>query len=431
MSHVNGNGAHSQGVLNGTGGSHRPSPHPHASGGHPQAPRPRSRPHRLIAPHGGTLVQLWADPAQAEQIEREARGLRRVVLGRRQQADIELLANGAYSPLRGFMNRADLESVLEHARLASGVVWPIPIVLAVSDEIAASLAPGERIALGDEEGRLLGVLDLEDKYRLNHSDYARQIYRTEDPTHPGVQKLFETEAWLLGGPITVVRRPDTIEFPEYHLDPAETRTIIEASGWRTVVGFQTRNPIHRAHEFMLKSALEIFDAIMIQPLVGETRPSDIPAHVRLRCYEALLEGYYPKDRVFLTVLPAVMRFAGPREAVFHALMRKNYGCTHFIVGRDHAGVGNFYGPYDSQRIFDDFEPEEIGIQPLRFENTFYCNVCQGMASCRTCPHSPDNHLTLSGTRVREMLAQRELPPMEFTRPEVARILIEASARTGS
>jgi sulfate adenylyltransferase len=382
----------------------------------------------LIAPHGGSLVNLWAkSAAEIQEIERAVRAFRSVTLGSRQRADLELLASGAYSPLRGFMNRADFESVLHRSRLASGLVWTIPIVLDTDAWTAARLAPGDPVALRDEAGTLLGVLSLEDKYTPDRDNHARQVFGTTDTAHPGVERVYAQGAWFLGGPVSVVRRPETVEFPRYHLDPVDTRERIEAKGWHTVVGFQTRNPIHRAHEFMLKSSLEIFDALMIQPLVGETRPSDIPAPVRLRCYEVLIDGYYPKDRTLLVVLPAVMRFAGPREAVFHALIRKNFGCTHFIVGRDHAGVGNYYGTYDAQKIFDSFEPEEIGIHPLRFEHTFYCRACQGMASFKTCPHPTDEHLVLSGTSVREMLAQREFPPAEFTRPEVARVLMEMSA----
>jgi sulfate adenylyltransferase len=232
---------------------------------------------------------------------------------------------------------------------------------------------------------------------------------------------------LLAGPVTVIRRPLPVQFPSHHLDPAETRGRIRAAGWRTVVGFQTRNPIHRAHEFILKSALEIHDGLLIQPLVGETKRGDVPAEVRMRCYEVLIEKYFPREHTLLSVLPAVMRFAGPREAVFHALIRKNYGCTHFIVGRDHAGVGDFYGPYDAQRFFDRFDPAELGITPLRFENTFHCRACHGMASGKTCPHPGDHRLELSGSKVREMLSRRESLPVEFTRPEVARVLMESFA----
>ena len=380
----------------------------------------------MIAPHGGSLVELWATPAAAEILDREGPGMPSVLLGERQQSDLELLANGAFSPLTGFMGLEDLESVLVRSRLASGAVWTIPVVLGVDSATAAKLSRGDDIALRDQSESLLAVLHLEEKYTWDKEEYARRVFGTADPAHPGVKKTFETGEWLLAGPITVVRRPATIEFPRYHLDPAQTRALFHEKGWRTIVGFQTRNPIHRAHEFILKSALELFDGLLIHPLVGETRPEDIPADVRLRCYEALIEGYYPKERTMLAVLPAVMRFAGPREAVFHALIRKNYGCTHFIVGRDHAGVGNYYGPYDAQKIFDRFEPAEIGIQPLRFENSFYCTACQSMASYKTCPHPVDRHVSLSGTKVREMLRQGELPPAEFTRPEVAQILMEMS-----
>jgi len=378
----------------------------------------------LVSPHGGTLIRRWAGAEQAQGIAPEVARAPRVVLSRRQESDLELIANGAYSPLEGFMGQDDLESVLRRSRLASGVVWTIPILLAVDGRMASRLSPGELVALHDHKNHLLGALFLKDKQRIPKEDYARQVFRTTDEAHPGVRRVYEEGDWLLGGDVTLLRRPRTVEFPKYHLDPEETRAIIRERGWRSVVGFQTRNPIHRAHEFMLKSALEIFDALMIQPLVGETCESDIPASVRLRCYEVLIEGYYPRSRTLLTVLPAVMRFAGPREAIFHALIRKNYGCSHFIVGRDHAGVGNYYGPYDAQRIFDEFAPEEVGITPLCFEHAFYCTVCQGMASFKTCPHPATKHLALSGTRLRQMLAQRVALPREFTRPEVAEVLME-------
>ncbi|MBI4161461.1 MAG: sulfate adenylyltransferase [Acidobacteria bacterium] len=378
----------------------------------------------LIAPHGGNLVNRRTGAGEAKRIAREAGRLPRVVLNRRQQTDLELIASGAYSPLDGFLGREDFESVVNSSRLASGAVWTIPVVIAVEGEVASRVSPGARAGLLDPAGAILGILDVTERHRIDREDYARKVFRTTDRAHPGVRRLFEEGDWILGGAVTVLRRSGSPAFPKYQLDPAETRVIIRRRGWNSVVGFQTRNPIHRAHEFLLKSALEIFDALLIQPLIGETRGSDIPAGVRLRCYEVLLEGYYPRNRTLLAVLPAVMRFAGPREAVFHALIRKNYGCTHFIVGRDHAGLGDYYGPYDAHKIFDEFLPEEIGIAPLCFEHAFYCTVCQGMASSKTCPHPASKHLTLSGTRVREMLARREIPPPEFTRPEVARVLME-------
>lgn len=380
-----------------------------------------------IAPHGGSLVKRWATVSEAKEIAHEALGWRSVTLDRRAQSDLELIASGAYSPLSGFMGRDDFDCVLHRSRLASGEVWTIPVVLPVDGARAAHFPERGPVALRDEGGTLLGVLDLEEKVVCDHQVWAQRVYGTNDPAHPGVRKIREGGEWLLGGPVKVVRRPGKIQFPAYHLDPDETRKIIRERGWRTVVGFQTRNPIHRAHEFILKTALEIHDALFIQPLVGETLPADIPAAVRLRCYEALIEEYYPKDRTLLAVLPAVMRFAGPREAIFHAIIRKNYGCTHFIVGRDHAGAAGYYGPYDAQRIFDEFAPEEIGIAPLRFEESFYCRRCEGMASLKTCPHPEGARLILSGTAVRGMLQRREPPPAEFTRPEVARILLETFA----
>jgi sulfate adenylyltransferase len=382
----------------------------------------------LITPHGGRLVDRWVHGTQAERLKQEAAGGPRLRLDRRAQSDFELLATGAFSPLTGFVGREDLESILHRSRLASGFVWPIPVVLAVDDATARRLpGPGVPITLEDDRGVALGTLDLSEKYRHDREEYARNVYGTLDPAHPGVARVLEAGEWHLAGAITAFRRPDTIEFPDYHLDPADTRALIRMRGWRTVVGFQTRNPIHRAHEFILKSALEIFDALLVQPLVGETRPGDVPAGIRIRCCEVLLEHYYPKHRTLLAVLPAAMRFAGPREAVFHALVRRNYGCTHFIVGRDHAGVGNFYGPYDAQRFFDRFPPEDLGIVPLRFENSFYCGACGSMASLKTCPHPVERHLSLSGTRVREMLSRREALPVEFTRPEVAQVLMDLFA----
>jgi ATP sulfurylase len=396
----------------------------------PETPTPDPRPLTpdLIPPHGGELVDRYATPADAAAIRARAGGWESLALNPRQLADLALIANGAYSPLTGFLGQADFESVVARGRLASGVVWPIPVMLAVDDAAAGRLTPGDSIALRDGEGGLLGWLQLQGKYRYDKQEYARQVFRTTDESHPGVARLKGEGEWLLGGPVTLIRRPLSAVFPQYELDPAQTRAVIRQAGWRTVVGFQTRNPIHRAHEFILKSALELHDGLLIHPLVGETKGDDVPAEVRLRCYEALIENYYPKSRVRLAALPAVMRFAGPREALFHALIRKNHGCTHFIVGRDHAGVGNFYGPFDAQQIFDDYSSEELGIKPLRFENSFYCRTCQGMASTKTCPHAPEHHVSLSGTKVRALLAAGELPPPEFTRPEVAQVLIESYAR---
>ncbi len=379
-------------------------------------------------PHGGRLAPNWASPAEAAELQLELARAPRIDLSGALQSDIEMLAVGAYSPLSGFMGSRDFHSVLEQMRLSDGAVWSIPIVLPVSEEIARSLQPGQRVGLWDETGPL-AALDLEEIYPYEKSEYARQVFRTTSDDHPGVARLLTQGGFHLAGRVRVLRRPDTIRYPEYHLDPLETRRAFDARGWKTVVAFQTRNPIHRAHEFIQKCALEIVDGLLVHPLVGETKGDDISAELRMKCYETLLAGYYRPERTMLSVFPATMRYAGPREALFHAIVRKNYGCTHFIVGRDHAGVGSFYGTYDAQEIFREFTPRELGITPLPFENTFFCRVCDGMASRKSCPHPEEQRVNLSGTAVREMLRRGERPPKEFTRPEVAQVLVEGLAES--
>jgi sulfate adenylyltransferase len=375
----------------------------------------------MIAPHGGKLINRIADTPQGEQELREAaQGLRRLTLTGRELNDLALIGNGALSPLTGFMRRADYESVVPTMRLANGLPWSIPVVLAVDREEAPTA--GTRAALYDGEGELRGIIDVEEVFEYDKGHEARHVYRTEDEKHPGVAALYARKDVLIGGPVWVLPRAKDPE----SLSPAETRAEFERRGWKTIVGFQTRNPVHRAHEYIQKCALEMVDGLLLHPLVGETKSDDIPADVRMRCYRALLDNYYPADRVMLSTLPAAMRYAGPREAIFHAMMRKNHGCTHFIVGRDHAGVGSYYGTYDAQKLFDEFTAEELGIIPLKFENSFYCRRCQSMGSKKTCNHDPENHVSLSGTQVREMLRAGQLPPPEFSRPEVAQILIEAS-----
>ena len=380
----------------------------------------------MIAPHGGKLIDRIVDSAQAErELREEVKGLRGFTLTGRELNDLALIANGACSPLRGFMTRRDYEPVVTSMRLANGLPWSIPVVLAVDREEAPNV--GTRAALYDGEGRLRGVIEIEDVFEHDKLREANHVYRTEEKNHPGVAALFERKDVLIGGPVWVLPS----ERDPASLSPTETRAEFERRGWSTIVGFQTRNPVHRAHEYIQKCALEIVDGLLLHPLVGETKGDDIPADVRMRCYRALLENYYPADRVLLSTLPAAMRYAGPREAIFHAMIRKNYGCTHFIVGRDHAGVGSYYGTYDAQKIFAEFDPAELGIMPLKFENSFYCRRCQQMGSKKTCSHESDSHVSLSGTKVREMLRAGELPPPEFSRPEVAQILIEASREPAS
>ncbi len=379
-------------------------------------------------PHGGKLVSRVLPPERRAEAEERIRSLPVVRLDARQLSDLQMIAQGAFSPLEGFLCREDYRNVLRHMRLADGTVWSLPITLAVDAESAHRLKEGQEVALAAPDGRSVGLLELEEVFPYDKEEEAQSVFRTTDPAHPGVQALLQRGDVLLGGKVWALELArGEGPFGPYWLTPAETRAEFARRGWRTVVGFQTRNPIHRAHEYLQKCALEMVDGLLVHPLVGETKADDIPAEVRLRCYEALLGGYYPRERVLLAVFPAYMRYAGPREAIFHALCRKNYGCTHFIVGRDHAGVGSYYGPYDAQHIFREFAPEELGITPLFFENAFYCRRCGGMASAKTCPHPPEDQVNLSGTQVRAMLARGELPPPEFTRPEVARLLLEAAS----
>ncbi len=381
--------------------------------------------HFPLPPHGGELINTQASDTEREIGLAKAASLPRLTLNEREMADIDMIACGALSPLNGFMGQADYESVVEKIRLANGLVWSIPITLSVKEENASKYEVGADVALYAPTGEALAILHLKEKYKYDKENEAEKVYKTKEDKHPGVAAVYAQGPIYLAGPVTVLNRVKYNEFNEYRKDPAEQRKIFKEKGWKTIVGFQTRNPIHRAHEYIQKCALEIVDGLLVHPLVGATKSDDVPAAVRMQCYEALLKNYYPLDRTHLAVFPAAMRYAGPREAIFHALARKNYGCTHFIVGRDHAGVGSYYGTYEAQELFDRFELEELGILPLKFENSFWCKRTGGMATAKTSPSTPDEQISLSGTKVREMLRAGQLPPPEFSRPEVAKILIDA------
>jgi sulfate adenylyltransferase len=376
--------------------------------------------HHIIAPHGGTLVDRVApEPERASSLER-ASGLTPIPLNARQHSDLEMIAVGALSPLEGFMGKADYDRVVLEMRLSSGTPWSLPVTLDVDAELAGKLKTGEEAALV-ADGEIVGIIQVGEIFDWDPEKEAKEVYRTDDNAHPGVAYLRERGPKLVGGQVTLLRKSKP-EFPEHHREPAQTRALFEKNGWATVVAFQTRNPIHRAHEFLTKCALEMTDGLMIHPLVGETKKGDIPGDVRMRCYETLIDKYYPSDRTVLSTFPAAMRYAGPREAVWHAIIRKNYGCSHFIVGRDHAGVGSYYGTFDAQEIFDNFEADEIGITPMKFEHTFFHTDLKEMVSNKTSPGPKEKHLFLSGTKVREMLENGEDLPGEFTRPEVSKIL---------
>ncbi len=378
-----------------------------------------------IAPHGGTLINRLVSPEKEAHFLEQANSLSRVTLDERAFSDLVMIAIGGFSPLDGFMKKADYDPVVTAMRLANGLPWAVPVTLSVTKEEAAPLKEGSLVRLDDPTGRFVGVLELEETYTYDKTREAINVYRTDEAKHPGVKVVYEQGAVNLAGPIWLMQRDPHPLFPKYQIDPAASRAMFRDKGWNTVVGFQTRNPIHRAHEYIQKCALETVDGLFLHPLVGATKSDDIPADVRMRCYEIMVEHYFPQDRVILAINPSAMRYAGPREAIFHALIRKNYGCTHFIVGRDHAGVGDYYGTYDAQYIFDEFDPAELGIVPMKFEHAFYCTRTGGMATSKTSPSTKEERIHLSGTKVREMLRRGELPPPEFSRPEVAAELARA------
>jgi sulfate adenylyltransferase len=371
-------------------------------------------------PHGGQLVDRRLDADEAGAL---ASGLLpSLPLTAAEAADLRALATGAYSPLTGFMGAKEHESVTEQMRLPDGTLWSIPVCLGIPDGVRVDTG---RLVLRDPQGGLLGVLEVAEVFERDRDAEAELVYGTTDPAHPGVARVLGSPSRAVAGPIQAVVSPLAGPVGSRALTPAETRAAFAERGWSTIVGFQTRNPVHRAHEYLMKCALEMVDGLLLHPLVGPTKEGDVPAEVRMRAYEAVL-GYFPAARVLLAALVAPMRYAGPREAVLHALVRKNYGCTHFIVGRDHAGVGSYYGTFEAQELIASLPADDLGITPLRFDNAFYCRRCLSMATGKTCPHPDSEHVALSGTQVRAMLAAGQLPPPEFSRAEVAELLIDAS-----
>lgn len=383
-----------------------------------------------IAPHGGQLVDRLLKGKALEEGAARANTLPRLTVDTYAAFDIDGIAKGLFSPLTGFMGSAETRRVLDSMYLRDGIPWTIPILLSASQGDADRLPVGSEVAIEDDNGDLVAILHLSEKFSLDHTELAAKVYGTTDEKHPGVAYTMSLGPVFLAGDLDVLKARE-IDFQESNLTPVETRAAFEARGWKRIVAFQTRNPVHRAHEYLQKVAMEVCDGLLLHPLMGTTKSDDIPGNVRMECYKTLLDIYYPKDRALLSLMPVNMRYAGPKEAIMHAIIRKNYGCTHFIVGRDHAGVGNYYGSYDAHYIFDNFPAAEIGITPLFFEHSFFCRACGNMASIKTCPHDKEHHVFLSGTKVRDMLKAGEIPPVEFTRPEVAKVLIEWAQSEGA
>ncbi|RMF11778.1 MAG: sulfate adenylyltransferase [Candidatus Dadabacteria bacterium] len=376
-------------------------------------------------PHGGKLTPRAVDAEREAALRAQYPDAPVFDITPNTFADIEMFSVGAMAPLEGFVGSGDYASIINDIRLQNGLIWPFPIVLAVDADTAATADKAGAIILRFH-GAEVALVEVEEVYDPDVERECEHVFRTTDDAHPGVAYVKGLPEKRIAGPVHTFALPPQ-EYGDYRLTPEQTRAEFEARGWSTIVAFQTRNPIHRAHEYLTKVALEGVDGLMIHPLVGATKADDIPADIRVQCYKIMMERYYNPERVILAMFPAAMRYAGPREAVFHALARKNYGCTHFIVGRDHAGVGSYYGTYDAQHIFDQFDREELGIEILRFEHAFYCTRTKQMATIKTTASGPDEHIFLSGTKVREMLGNGERPPEEFTRPEVADLLIRAYA----
>lgn len=382
---------------------------------------------QLIAPHGGTLIDRLVPADKRDALMARAKNAPQVQLNSVNLSDVTLIALGVASPIKGFLGQADYRRVVHDMYLESGEIWSIPLTLAVSKDKADSLNIGSDVALTDESGKIVALLELSEKYTYDKQVEAQNVYRTTEEAHPGVARVYAQGEICLGGDIWVFELPEP-EFPAEFLTPAQTRAYFQEKGWKEIVAFQTRNPVHRAHEYLQKVALEVVDGLMLHPLVGDTKGDDVPADIRMESYRVILKHYYPQDRVLLNTFPAAMRYAGPREAIFHAMCRKNYGCSHFIVGRDHAGVGKYYGTFDAQLIFDEFNPADLGITPLKFEHAFWSIKQQQIVTAKTAVYGKEDWMTLSGTQVRELLSQGKPLPEEFTRPEVSEVLLRGYAQ---
>jgi len=378
----------------------------------------------LIKPHGGELINRYVDGDDRDELLKKANGLFKIKITDRLVSECEMIANGGFSPLNGFMTKKEAESVIKNVRLPNGILWSIPILFPVEGDKFEKLNIADEIALVDKNDKVIAIMVIEDLFDLDLDKCCKSVFGVNDDNHPGVNFVKMYGNKFAGGEILVLNRPDRESISaDYYLDPLHTREMFEKKGLSKIVAFQTRNPIHRAHEYLIKCALESADGFLIHPLVGETKSDDIPADVRMKCYEVLVDNYFNNEKTMISVLPAAMRYAGPKETIHHMIMRKNYGCSHMIVGRDHAGVGDYYGTYEAQEYVDKYM-DELEIKPVKFEHSFYCKVCGNLASLKTCPHDSENHVHLSGTKVREMLSEGKMPPKEFSRKEVAEILID-------
>jgi sulfate adenylyltransferase len=382
---------------------------------------------KLVPPHGSESVKplLLPETERAEE-GRRAERLKKVPLDSRAVSDVFMLAMGAYTPLDGFMGHDDWRGSCLDMKLTTGDFWPIPITLPVDKDLADGVHAEEEVALTDREtGDILAVMQVSEKYSIDKPTEAEHVYRTGDPKHPGVAKVLEQGNVNLAGRIMVLSEGEyPVKYPHLYIRPAESRAMFLEKGWSSVAAFQTRNPMHRSHEYLVKIAVEVSDGVFIHQVLGKLKAGDIPAEVRTRAIQAMIDHYFRPGTAIQAGYPIEMRYAGPREALLHALIRQNFGCSHLIVGRDHAGVGGYYGPFDAHHIFDQLWDGALHTRPLKIDVTFYCRKCYGMATAKTCPHDPEHHISISGTEQRKMLSSNADVPPEFSRPEVVAILKE-------